>query len=44
MSQVLAQLQFPVQPSDLKKRIESMIEREYLCRDEEKQSLYHYVA
>eukprot|EP01061_Rhynchopus_euleeides_P014879 TRINITY_DN25622_c0_g1_i1.p1 TRINITY_DN25622_c0_g1~~TRINITY_DN25622_c0_g1_i1.p1 ORF type:complete len:768 (+),score=288.10 TRINITY_DN25622_c0_g1_i1:121-2424(+) len=44
MSVVLAQINFPVQPADLKKRVEYLIEREYLARDEEKQNLYHYLA
>lgn len=33
-----------VQASDLKKRIESLIEREYLRRDDNKATMYHYVA
>jgi cullin-4 len=32
------------QPSDLKKRIESLIEREYLERDDDDSNMYHYVA
>ena len=32
------------QPTDLKKRIESLIERDYLERDKENTNLYHYVA
>ena len=31
-------------PADLKKRIESLIERDYLERDKENTNLYHYVA
>lgn len=31
--QVLQQLKFPLKASDLKKRIESLIDREYLARD-----------
>lgn len=34
----------PAQPTDLKKRIESLIEREYLERDDDDPTLYHYVA
>lgn len=34
----------PSQASQIKKRIESLIEREYLERDEEVSSTYHYVA
>jgi hypothetical protein len=33
MSELLVQLKFPVQPQDLKKRIESLIDREFLMRD-----------
>ena len=33
-----------LQPADLKKRIESLIEREYIERDDEDANLYHYVA
>ena len=32
------------QPAQVKKRIESLLEREYLERDEETPSIYHYVA
>ena len=40
----MQQLKFAVRPADLKKRIESLIEREYLERDGTNASLYHYVA
>ena len=33
-----------LQPSDLKKRIESLIDRDYMERDKENQNQYHYVA
>jgi hypothetical protein len=33
-----------LQPTDLKKRIESLIDRDYLERDKNDQSLYKYVA
>ena len=32
------------QPTDLKKRIESLIERDYMERDKEIPNQYHYVA
>lgn len=32
------------QPTDLKKRIESLIERDYLERDKDNTNEYHYVA
>lgn len=44
ISELLAQLRFPAKPSDLKKRIESLIERDYLSRDKDDANLYHYVA
>ncbi|RYG55160.1 hypothetical protein EON66_05960 [archaeon] len=34
----------PVQVQDLKKRIESLIERDYIERDASDASVYHYVA
>ena len=33
VSELLTQLKFPMKQSDLKKRIESLIDREYLERD-----------
>mmetsp|Transcript_2995 Transcript_2995/g.4280 ORF Transcript_2995/g.4280 Transcript_2995/m.4280 type:complete len:759 (-) Transcript_2995:246-2522(-) len=44
MSELFNQLKFPAKPADLKKRIESLIEREYLERDENKSSVYNYLA
>eukprot|EP00761_Pharyngomonas_kirbyi_P014490 gb/GECH01014520.1/.p1 GENE.gb/GECH01014520.1/~~gb/GECH01014520.1/.p1 ORF type:complete len:769 (+),score=194.98 gb/GECH01014520.1/:1-2307(+) len=41
---VLALLKFPLKGSDLKKRIESLIERDYMERSEDDPSTYHYVA
>ena len=35
---------FPLQPGDLKKRIESLIDRDYMERDKESPNQYHYVA
>lgn len=35
---------FVLQPTDLKKRIESLIERDYMERDKEFPNQYHYVA
>lgn len=32
------------QPGDLKKRIESLIDRDYMERDKETPNQYHYVA
>ncbi|XP_054159550.1 cullin-4A-like [Oppia nitens] len=44
LTELYDQLKFPVKPADLKKRIESLIERDYLERDKENNNLYHYVA
>jgi len=44
ISELYNQLKFPVKASDLKKRIESLIEREYIERDSEDNSLYNYLA
>ncbi|XP_031573663.1 cullin-4A-like [Actinia tenebrosa] len=44
VSEVYNQLKFPVKPTDLKKRIESLIERDYMERDKEIANQYHYVA
>lgn len=34
----------PMQPSDLKKRIESLIDRDYIRRSQEASSVYEYIA
>ncbi|KAH7728259.1 cullin-4A [Aphelenchoides avenae] len=44
ISELYNQLRFPVKPVDLKKRIESLIEREYMCRDKDDSQVYHYVS
>ncbi|ORZ12473.1 ubiquitin-protein ligase, cullin 4 [Lobosporangium transversale] len=44
MSELFEQLKFSIKPTDLKKRIESLIDRDYLERDKNDQSLYKYVA
>eukprot|EP01059_Diplonema_ambulator_P002912 TRINITY_DN12536_c0_g1_i1.p1 TRINITY_DN12536_c0_g1~~TRINITY_DN12536_c0_g1_i1.p1 ORF type:complete len:759 (+),score=300.19 TRINITY_DN12536_c0_g1_i1:35-2278(+) len=44
VSSVFSQLKFPVETADIKKRIETLIEREYFRRDDDQQNLYHYVA
>lgn len=38
------QLKFPIKPADLKKRIESLIDREYLERDKNNPQIYNYLA
>jgi len=44
LSELFGQLKFPATPVDIKKRVESLIERDYLCRDETNPSIYNYVA
>ena len=44
MSELFQQLKFPLKPPDLKKRIESLIDREYLERDQGSSSVYRYLA
>ncbi|CAG8479330.1 4133_t:CDS:10 [Rhizophagus irregularis] len=44
VSELLSQLKFKAQVSDIKKRIESLIEREYLERDSEDPSILKYLA
>ncbi|TPX49800.1 hypothetical protein SeMB42_g00608 [Synchytrium endobioticum] len=43
IAELYEQLKFPIKPQDLKKRIESLIEREYLERGDDSQT-YHYLA
>jgi len=38
------QLKFPIKPADLKKRIESLIDREYLEREKSNPQIYNYLA
>jgi len=44
ISELFQQLKFPLKPPDLKKRIESLIDREYLERDASSSSVYRYLA
>ena len=44
MSELLSQLRFPASAPDIKRRIESLIERDYLERDKDDNSIYNYVA
>ncbi len=44
MSELLDMLTFPVKPQDLKKRIESLIDRDYMERDKENPTQYNYIA
>ncbi|KAI8048110.1 Cullin family-domain-containing protein [Syncephalis plumigaleata] len=43
-TELYEQIKFQIQPPDLKKRIESLIEREYLERDTENSNSYKYLA
>jgi cullin 4 len=42
--QVLEQVKVPAQTADIKKRIESLIEREYMERDGKDRNRYNYLA
>ncbi|KAG2216875.1 hypothetical protein INT45_009406 [Circinella minor] len=42
MSELFSQVRFPLESTDIKKRIETLIDREYLARDEENPSTYIY--
>ncbi|ORX57414.1 cullin 4A [Hesseltinella vesiculosa] len=42
INELFQQLKFPLDATDVKKRIESLIDRDYLSRDEKDNSLYHY--
>eukprot|EP00299_Pterocystis_sp_00344_P010041 c4406_g1_i2.p1 GENE.c4406_g1_i2~~c4406_g1_i2.p1 ORF type:complete len:770 (-),score=170.75 c4406_g1_i2:36-2345(-) len=44
VTQLFEQLKFPVKTQDLKKRIENLIEREYMERDKSDKNVYHYLA
>ena len=42
--QVLEQIKVPALPADVKHRIESLIEREYMERDSKDRNRYNYLA
>ncbi|CAF4042405.1 unnamed protein product [Adineta steineri] len=44
MSEVFAQLKFPISTSTVKIRIESLLEREYMKRATDKANVYEYIA
>ena len=44
INELYNQLKFPMKPAELKKRIESLIDREYLERDSENPQVYIYLA
>eukprot|EP01095_Lingulamoeba_sp_RSL-Kostka_P002786 TRINITY_DN13701_c0_g1_i1.p1 TRINITY_DN13701_c0_g1~~TRINITY_DN13701_c0_g1_i1.p1 ORF type:complete len:328 (-),score=103.99 TRINITY_DN13701_c0_g1_i1:96-1079(-) len=44
LSELYSQLKFALKPVDMKKRIDSLIDREYLERDSTNPQIYHYLA
>nr|XP_027201075.1 cullin-4A-like [Dermatophagoides pteronyssinus] len=44
ISEIYNQIKFPATPTEMKKRIDSLIERDYLIRDRHSTNIYHYVA
>ncbi|TMW67602.1 hypothetical protein Poli38472_011222 [Pythium oligandrum] len=44
MTQIFEQVRFPAKAADIKRRIESLIDREYLERDPENAQMYNYLA
>ncbi|KAJ4901519.1 Cullin-4 [Raphanus sativus] len=44
ITKLFQQLKFPIKPADLKKRIESLMDREYLERDKSNPQIYNYLA
>ena len=44
LNELYTQLKFPVKPPDLKKRIESLIDRDYMERDKDNSNQYNYMA
>jgi len=44
MAEVFGQLRFPAKGANVKLRIASLLERDYIERDEDDGTLYHYVA
>jgi len=44
VAEVFSAMSFPVNAADVKRRIESLLEREYLERDAERASTYTYLA
>ncbi|CAI5715722.1 unnamed protein product [Hyaloperonospora brassicae] len=44
MSEIFTQVRFPAKAADIKRRIESLIDREYLERDSTNAQMYNYLA
>ena len=44
MAELYKHLRFPITPPDLKKRIEHLIDRDFIERDPDNTTLYRYLA
>ena len=44
LNELYAHLKFPVKPPDFKKRMEALIDRDFVERDKDNQQQYNYVA
>ncbi|KAG6595943.1 putative Cullin family protein [Phytophthora cinnamomi] len=44
MTEIFTQVRFPAKAADIKRRIESLIDREYLERDQSNAQMYNYLA
>ncbi|KAI7897480.1 cullin 4 [Cokeromyces recurvatus] len=44
INEIFTQMKYPVDANDIKKRIEALIERDYLARDINDNSLYNYIS
>lgn len=44
MVEIASQVKFPLLSTDIKKRVENLIERDYMERDKDQNNIYHYVA
>ncbi len=44
MTEIITQLKFPVRPVDIKKTIETLVDREYLERDKDDPQVFRYLA
>ncbi|POM57861.1 Cullin family protein [Phytophthora palmivora] len=44
MTEIFTQVRFPAKAADIKRRIESLIDREYLARDSNNAQMYNYLA
>ena len=44
ITELFSTLKFPVKPADMKKRIESLLDRDYMERDKDNPNQYNYIA